>query len=102
MANRDPRLSFDHLVGARGGHLMAECLRGLQIDHQLELDERPRDRRRRIIGSPSTLPARPKMAGKKCNFAKLGRDFPKRSMIPLWGDAVVQRSWSADVTGRGR
>jgi hypothetical protein len=70
MANRDPRLSFDHLVVARG-HLMAECLRGLQIDHQLELDERPRDRRRRIIGSPSTLPTRPKMAGKKRNFASL-------------------------------
>ena len=69
-----PRLSFDHLVGAREqhrGHLRAECLRGLQIDHQLELDERPSDRHRRIIGSPSTLPKRPKTAGKKRNFASL-------------------------------
>jgi hypothetical protein len=70
MANRDP-LVFRSPRGRARGHLMAKCLRGLQIDHQLELDERPRDRRRRIIGSPSTLPTRPKMAGKKRNFASL-------------------------------
>jgi hypothetical protein len=69
-----PRRLLDDLISLqqhRLGDGEAERLRGLQIDHQLELDERPRDRRRRIIGSPSTLPTRPKMAGKKRNFASL-------------------------------
>jgi len=34
----------------------------------------------------------------KTQLRKLGRDFPKRSIIPLWGDAAVQRSRSRSRT----
>src|ERR1700738_3359040 len=93
MANRDPRLSFDHLVGARGGTSWPSAFAVFRLITSSNLTSGHATAAGASLAH-RRLYRRDENGWQKTQLRKLGRDFPKRSMIPLWGDAVVQRSWS--------